>query len=835
MTTAKRGSQPGLWEFSSQALTWLVQRWNHEILSKGYLANNGFLLKLAEETPHVCCFERRVEWESSAGANKPYLAVQYILPAEAESKITSPSDGTKTAKRFLLTSAWDHSGVDGVTYQYEGSQGWINIPDNQVIDHDNQPVTWPQFVKAEDRESEPLYWDASSHTEGQISKKIPIRAVLSGSPGSGGYTKPVIGEINRHIGGPKDATAEVGPGSVDLMTGNFTVSRSDVSIPAFNATLELSRSFSSREAGVEEESSVRAGNRPRPLEEAGGSSWTKLVLKEESEEFEEESSTFKWAELSHSEGGVLAFEENGSGQFVTPEEVSGYALYRNPSTGNIELTDPAGNRTVFSNNGSGNEYLPISIAMTGGPGNKSRMIYETFDGKRRLLKLIGPAAPNVECPDNSSSTVNGCRLLVFNYGLIGGYGSPTRLLSITYHASGHGGPWDVAKYSYDAQGRLIAGWDPRISPNLKETYTYNATGQIATLTPPGQEPWTMAYGTLPGGTAIGRLTSVKRPSLVAGNPTAQTTIAYEVPVSGSGAPYGMGGEAAAAWGQEDLPTDATAIFPPDEVPADPPSSFTRATVHYMDAEGQISNVATPSGAGTSAPSITTTETDPFGNVVRELTAQNRLRALAAGAGSLAKSREVDTQFRYSKDGTELQEEKGPMHQVRLNSGTSTQARTHRSIQYNNPAPATGEAAPHLPTTETTGALLANGSVVDKRSTKYAYNWPLRKPTEKISDPEGSEETKSVTVYDSASGQPTEIRQPKNAGGGGAGTTRIVYYKALLGESGCTSMLYAGLPCKVEPAAQPGTAGLPQLLVKKFPSYNQLGQALEVTESPGGGN
>jgi RHS repeat-associated protein len=346
---------------------------------------------------------------------------------------------------------------------------------------------------------------------------------------------------------------------------------------------------------------------------------------------------------------------------------------------------------------------------------------------------------------------------------------------------------------------------------------------------------------MPGGTAIGRLTSVKRPTLVEGK-TAQTTIAYEVPVSGSGAPYGMGGEAVAAWGQEDLPTDATAIFPPDEVPADPPSSYSRATVYYMDAEGQTVNVATPSGAGTSAPSITTTETDKFGNVVRELTAQNRLRALQKETQKerIDKSRELDTQFDYSNDGTELQEENGPMHLVRLESGpepgATKPARSHRSIQYDKgaPTPGAGEPMPHLPTTETTGALLANGSVVDKRETEFRYNWNLRKSTETIADPEGSEETKSVTVYDS-NGLTTERRQPKNAGGGGAGTTKIIYYKGPFNNPAeCKSPLYSGLPCKVEQAAQPGTSGQPQIPVKQFLSYNQLGQPLEVSESVNGG-
>jgi RHS repeat-associated protein len=835
------GSGPGWWKFSSPDLTWLVQRW-----IDGSVPNNGVLLKLSDETPRVCCFERRVEWESSAATNKPYLAVQYIEPAPEGSKVTSPTDGTKTARRFLLTSAWEHPGVTGVTFQYRTDQGWQNIAGSTVIAQNNQTVSWPYSVPLfSDRESRPLYWDASTVTGSLAAKKLQIRAVLSGDPGAGGYTKPVSAEINRHLGGPKDATTSVGPGSVDLMTGNFTVSRVDVSIPAFNGALEFSRAFSSWEAGVEADGVLGPGWKPAsPVEEAGGSSWSKLVLKEVTEEFEEEEApfTYKWAELVHSGGGVLPFEETG-GQFVTPAEMTGYVLQR-LNASEIAFTDPDGNRTVFSNHGAGNEYLPISVAMTGGPGNKSRMIYQPANGRLRLWKIIAPAAPGNSCPDEGSTIIAGCRLLEFNYGPAWENG-PIRLLSITYYARGYGWiPGKVAQYSYDPSGRLAAAWNPQVSPALKETYTYNATGQIATLTPPGQQPWTMSYGAMPGGTAIGRLTSAKRPSLDATKPTAQTTIAYEVPVSGVGAPYAMGGATVAQWGQKDLPTYATAIFPPSEVPSSPPSSYTRATVLYMDAEGQISNVATPSGAGSSAPSITTTETDKFGNVVRELGAQNRLRALAAGTNSAAKSLELDTQFFYSKDGTELQQEIGPMHQVRLESGATAQARSYRSIQYDanftyingTTTPSPGETKPHLPTTETSGALLVNGSVVEKRSIAHQYDWKLRKETATIADPGGIEETKRVTVYDGLSGMPTEVRQPKNAAGGGAGTTKFVYYYAddeQNGQDECESDANAGLLCKVTPASQPGTAGQPQLLVKKFTFYNQLSQPIDVSESPGG--
>jgi RHS repeat-associated protein len=842
--TSRGGSQPGPWVFSSESLTWLAQRW-----LDGITPNYGVGLKLTDEKSHTCtpsCIERRIEWESSTAAagKKPYLSIQYVDAASADSKVSSPTDGTKTAKRFLLTSAWEHSGVSGIAFQYKAEQGWKDIPASQVIDSNNQTVTWPYSVpKPEDRASRPLYWDATGLAEKNFKAKFQIRAVLSGSAGAGGYTKPVDVEIDRDIGGPKDGIAPVGPGSVDLLTGNFTISRTDVSIPAFNSTLEFSRSFNSRASGVEATGVLGPGWKPAaPLEEAGGSAWSKLQLNEETENFEGETETYKWATLIDSEGGELAFEEVG-GQFITPPEMSGYVLYRNPSTGNIEFTGPDGNKTVFSNGGSGNEYLPISIAMTGGPGNKSRMIYKPVGGNRRLDRIVAPAAPGVECPDEGSETKEGCRVLAFTYENAKKWGAPesagSRLWKITYYAGGYGGPWDVAQYSYNSNGQLASAWDPRISPTLNENYTYNGNGQIGSLTPPGQQSWQMEYRS-DEGSFRGRLKSVIRSSSIE-KEVATTTIAYGVPLSGGSGRPDLQGAAVATWGQQDIPTDATAIFPPTEVPSDPPSSYTRASLYYMDAEGQISNVATPAGAGTSSSPITTTETDRFGNVVRELSAEDRLRALAAGAGSVAKSQELDTQYRYSTDGTELQEEKGPTHQVRLESGTTKPARMYRSIQYDanfkylngTTTPSPGETKPHLPTTETTGALLADGSIVDKRSTEYRYEWKLRKTTETISDPGGSEETKSVNVYDETSGLTTEIRQPKNAAGGGAGTTKVVYYKAGAGSSECESNRYAGLVCKIGPAAQPGTAGQPELPVRKVVSYNQLGQPLENTESPGG--
>jgi len=844
LTTAERGgSQPGWWKFSGPSLTGLLQHW-----LTGEIKNDGLLLKLHEESPHVCCIERTVQWQSSASANKPYLQVQYIPKASADSVVTSPSNGTSTAKRFRLTAAWQHSGVEGVTFQYKTEsnfEGWQNIPESQVADQHGQAVHWPYGVKLEDRASQPLYWNASGLSGKAAHQKVQIRAVLAGAPGADGYTKPVEGEVNKDTGGPTDAMAAIGPGDVDLLTGNFDLTRTDVLIPGFDSSLEFSRSISSRDPSLEPNGALGPGwKTSTPVEQAGGSAWRKLNLETVSEEIvtgeegsEEEGEaitetiTRSWAVLTDAEGHEFNFEINGEGKFVSPPELSSVILYRlNPNA--IALTDPEGNRTVFTNIGSGSEYLPTSVAVPGTGENKTRMVYELLSGSRRLEWVIAPTPAGVTCPDETAWSTPGCHALKFHYSFVG---ERERLTSISYYAPGSGGPWTVAHYGYNAAGQLSEEWDPRISPALKETYTYESGGEVHTLTPPGQEPWTMQYGTVEGETADGRLIAVKRPNLLGG--TAQTTIAYGVPVSGSGAPYSMGPEAVAAWGQEDTPIDATAIFPPSEVPSSPPSSYARANVYYMDAEGQTVNVATPSGAGTSAPSITTTETDAFGNVTRELTAQNRLRALAEGAGSVARSRELDTQLRYSPDGSELQLEKGPIHQVRLESGTVTQARLYRTIQYDReaPEPGAGEPMPHLPTSETSGALVGE-ALLDKRSTEYRYNWALREQTKSIVDPEGLNIV-SAAAYEPTIGLPTEVSQPSNPGGGGAGSTQTVYYRpspsGTSNPSTCESTLWANLPCKVTPAAQPGTAGQPELLVRKVLAYNQLDEPTEVIESPGG--
>jgi RHS repeat-associated protein len=880
LSTAERGGSGAGWWHITKGVAPMVRRWerapglSEEVGPNSY---HGVIVKLTEESPCGASCRRAFVFDSSATTNpeadRPYLAINYYPQAPLSSKLVSPDEGTRTARRLKLQSKWTAAGVEGVTYQYrEGKAGpFETIPASLVASAGGTAVTWPIPVNLKEHETKAVYFDAA-HVTPTLRKKggvIQVRALFEGPKEVAGYSAPIEAKVNRTLGAADDATASVGPGSVDLLTGNFSMSDSDVSIPTFNSSLGFSRSFNSRglapkgsaEEAEEVKSPLGPGWKPGvPVEEAGGSEWRNLKIVEEKGSYEEEIGeeevvvqeySFTYAIATDLEGDELPFEKTPSG-YVAPPEVPGWIL--TAEEGRFVLADPAGDRTTFSNLGEGSEYVPTAISQPGGSGvTTNRVEYELKEGKKRVHMIVAPSPPGITCTSQAEATVEhaGCHALILTYLPATHWGAPAadgeRLSSITYYAPGNGGPWEVAKYEYNAEGRLTEEWDPRITPALKEKFTYEASGALKTITPAGEEPWTLEYGTVDEEEGIGRLFAVKRPSLIASPTTAQTTIDYELPISGAGAPYEMDGASVGQWGQTDLPVDATAIFPADQVPTSrPPSVYSHASVYYMDAEGHEVNTATPSGAGTAGPSISTEESEEHGNVVRELTPANRARVLAEPeckhyaeeptCSRRKKAETLDTEREFNPEGTQLEVEVGPQHQVHLESGTKVAARFHKVIQYDKlpvgvalPTP-----DPHLPTRETIGAS-GSGELQDERVIETEYDWTLRKPTKTITIMgAGKANIESSAVYDDTTGLVTQTRQPKNKAGGGAGTTKVTYYTAGSG-GGCLKSAYAGLRCEVGPAAQPGTTGLPELLVTKYTGYNALGQPTEMTESPGGGS
>jgi RHS repeat-associated protein len=265
------------------------------------------------------------------------------------------------------------------------------------------------------------------------------------------------------------------------------------------------------------------------------------------------------------------------------------------------------------------------------------------------------------------------------------------------------------------------------------------------------------------GTAGNVLTEPPAPPTV--GTTAVTTIAYKVPVSGTGAPYSLGSSEVAAWSQEDLPTEATAVFPPDEQQTNPVSDYRRATVYYLDNLDRLVNVATPNGG------ISTSEYNTYNEVVRSLTPDNRVTALKEGSKSAEVSKLLDTQSTYGSEGTELTSTLGPQHTIKLASGSEKQARRHTVYSYDEGAPSEG--GPYrLVTKVTEGAQITGEAEADVRTTATSYagqnglGWILRQPTSVTTDPSGLKLV-HTTIYDPATGNVAETRTP---GAGAASET-----------------------------------------------------------------
>ena len=270
----------------------------------------------------------------------------------------------------------------------------------------------------------------------------------------------------------------------------------------------------------------------------------------------------------------------------------------------------------------------------------------------------------------------------------------------------------------------------------------------------------------------------------------------------------------------------------------PPTDWTYAQVLYYDADGREVNEASYNNGW----NIITTEYDQYGNTVRELSAANRAAALAAGTDSATVAAQLDTQELYSSDGTELLDTYGPAHQA-MAAGALQTLRTHTHNTYDQGAPNNGKDAngnPYqLATTETVSGSLGTDvpgtTDVDTKTTQNVYTtgtdnigWTLHTPLQVVTDPgTGHLDITKTTVYNEDNGlyggasMPVETRMPSDAAGGGAGTTRVVYYTAGTNsvDASCGNQpAWTDLTCKTEPAVQPGTAGLATLPVTTY-TYN----------------
>jgi RHS repeat-associated protein len=371
----------------------------------------------------------------------------------------------------------------------------------------------------------------------------------------------------------------------------------------------------------------------------------------------------------------------------------------------------------------------------------------------------------------------------------------------------------------------------------------NEAGEYVAQFPTGSGPQGIAFSKsrmyVTDGTAnkveVFEKTTTPNPAPQPPNPggSAVTTVEYHVPVSGTGAPYAMGKTEVEAWGQKDDPTEATAIFPPDEPMGWPAKDYKRASIIYLDHSARAVNNIAPGGA------TSTAEYNSKNDVERTLSADNRATALKEGSKSAEKSKLLDTQNTYNTEGTELLGTLGPEHTVKLSSGSQVAARRHTQYSYNEGAPTEG--GPYgLPTKITEGAQYA-GKEEDMRESTMSYSgqgnlgWKLHEPTAVTSDPKGLKLTHTIAYEESTGAVKETITPAGSPSEKSAHGTETIYYSTAPNASipACGEHAeWANLPCEIRPAKQPETSGFPELPVTKFTYtiFDEPEQAIETVGS-----
>jgi len=230
------------------------------------------------------------------------------------------------------------------------------------------------------------------------------------------------------------------------------------------------------------------------------------------------------------EGNERVQEFTPSGVFTTKFGISGSGpgRFKQPTgvaaspSGTIYVVDWGANQL---DEWARTAWVPIEA---GGPlaASTTTYAYTTVEQEgKAALQPTQALAPIPAGVSSCSPLARGCRALTFKYAEKttatgessaewGEYkGRLTRVyLNAWNPATKAMSETAVAEYAFDKQGRLRAEWDPRITPNLKTTYGYDEEGHVTAVSPPGQQPWLISYGTSEGDAGMGRAASVTRVS-----------------------------------------------------------------------------------------------------------------------------------------------------------------------------------------------------------------------------------------------------------------------------------------------------------------------------------
>ncbi|MFI5620337.1 DNRLRE domain-containing protein [Streptomyces sp. NPDC051567] len=761
----------------------------------------------------------------------------YTFAAGAGAALLTPGEGERPARRVGL-SAQGKDNHTGVVYQYRRGETdtWKDVPAANVRKADGSALAgWP--APAPQGNPAGLTWNITDTltTDGAID----VRAGFTSGTAGYLYSPHHTVTVDRTAG--EAPSNPIGPGTVNLLTGDFALTETDAD--AFGTS--VTRTASSREPGagaVEDGQAAIFGKEWTSGTSTEGRETSYVYLKQTS------ATSVAAVDDTGTETGFTA----AAGGTWKAEPGAGHLALTGALTGTFTLTDSDGAVVTFAKAGPNGQNWPVSSVSKDGVDNSTTtVISETVtEGGKTLTRPHRVIIPTSAVPAATCATTpatKGCRILEFVYattttatgwsggadfGDVAGQVKEIRLWS-TWGGAATATSQSVAVYSYDLGGRLRQQWNPHLNQGMQTQYSYDAQGRITWYHTKSELGWDFAYGKVGNAATAGEgmLLKASRKGLKQGTPdveegVAHTSLVYDVPLTGASAPYQMGANNVRAWGQSDAPTDATAVLPADTVPTShdgatlAAADYRRASVTYLNASGREVNAAAPGGH------ISASAYNNHGESVRELTEGNRALALGAteadratladlginGLPTADRAELLSTRSSFDEKGTRELQELGPLRRVTLTddlksgsttiapAGTSVVARNWDVNEFDAGRPTDGSATVEDQVTKVTkGAqLLIHPTLhADARVTQTVYDWAKGLPLRTIQDPAGLAITEA-TEYDA------QGRAVKSLRAGSSGTdaaTFVTRYWSATGTGACAGRPeWADLPCSTGPAA-----------------------------------
>ncbi|WP_162249853.1 MULTISPECIES: RHS repeat-associated core domain-containing protein [unclassified Nocardioides] len=794
--------------------------------------------------------------------------------------LSAPATRMKSNATFPLSvlAPLRSSGDLRLQWRYAGASAWNTIASQTAPSSGSiktyAGITWdgqqtvdgPSQPQAASSDTFDLLWDATKEDRDPTDNSAdtlaaPALLEVRGCLGSLNCTPARAVQL---IDNPNAPTTSVGPMTVDLGTGDASLGGAD----AVDANAGVARLFASTDDATKTDGPFGKG-----WSASGLSAYADLSAATVNDAVDQQGSIalsppggspIIFSPVGAASGGVTILRradatDDGSRLTVNTSGSPNTLTWSAPYAGTVTWTKTSagwGSPTASSSTGSGT----TSQASSGG-----------------LLTWIAqtPSAGGVVC--TASTQDPGCRGLKLTYD---GAQHVTQIARVAYDpkagVDGLAGPGagvtttPIATYSYDGSGRLVQACDPRPSTPLCISYEYisvNGRTLIAAETPPGQSKWSFSYD------GSGRLIKVARPVDPNTNPgisgNATWTVVYGSALDAIGLPA-MGGNDVARWGQTDVPTDVTAVFPPNHVPAANPTigDWKYAQLFYTRSDGAQTNSAV-FGAGQWL--VDTAWYDSYGNIIQSLNGAGRSRALSAATDAdrlrLAKEASSVTIFNSQSigagqnsipPGSRVEATYTPAHAAYLTDGTSGLFRSRTSYTYDDEGSIAGDTRPPLPANRvnfgliiktTSDAVLPDltGSF-DASIVRHQYSpvvagdgdgWTIGRPTREETQLEDGSWSTTVTRFDTE-GREIERRQPGGHAdaigrGDDAQTTMTQYYTAGNPDSDCNTngqpskADWIGLICKQGPAGAPMSPSMPSSAVT---GYDVDLQATRTVESSG---